>query len=197
MKCLMIGWVSYCDNACVKTAGLAGNFIRMGSKSPLNPVLGETCQGEMIDGSKFYAEQISHHPPISSFQLDDEKYTVHGFCEFKAGLKSMNTLKASRDGKETYIFHDSGDIIEGDSDPGLEIKGLVAGAKVINFYGIKNFHDKTHNIRGEVVIAPDKKSHSIGNKLKFWKKSDVVRPHDTIIMNIYDVSNPENHVSIM
>ena len=32
---------------------------------PLNPILGETYQAQMQDGSQIYFEQICHHPPIS------------------------------------------------------------------------------------------------------------------------------------
>ncbi len=34
---------------------------------PLNPILGETYQGSLADGSTVYMEQVTHHPPISYF----------------------------------------------------------------------------------------------------------------------------------
>lgn len=34
---------------------------------PLNPIIGETFQAESPDGSKYYLEQVSHHPPISYY----------------------------------------------------------------------------------------------------------------------------------
>ena len=36
---------------------------------PFNPILGETWQAGLADGSRICLEQISHHPPISAFQL--------------------------------------------------------------------------------------------------------------------------------
>lgn len=36
---------------------------------PFNPVLGETWQAAGPDGSRIWLEQVSHHPPISAFQL--------------------------------------------------------------------------------------------------------------------------------
>lgn len=39
-------------------------------RKPFNPILGETFQAVLSDGSKVFLEQISHHPPISAFQLD-------------------------------------------------------------------------------------------------------------------------------
>lgn len=49
-------------NAIILTFSLQFNDI----EKPFNPTLGETFQGE-IAGNKVYAEQICHHPPISSF----------------------------------------------------------------------------------------------------------------------------------
>ena len=44
---------------------VAPNFINptlCGCRIPINPILGETYQREMSDGTKFYAEQICHRP---------------------------------------------------------------------------------------------------------------------------------------
>ena len=38
---------------------------------PFNPILGETYQGQYSSGLRVYAEQISHHPPVSSWQVED------------------------------------------------------------------------------------------------------------------------------
>lgn len=37
---------------------------------PLNPILGETHQATLADGSHVFVEQISHHPPISFILVD-------------------------------------------------------------------------------------------------------------------------------
>lgn len=41
---------------------------------PFNPILGETFEGEYSCGARVFAEQISHHPPVSAWQVAD----VHG-----------------------------------------------------------------------------------------------------------------------
>lgn len=38
-------------------------------QKPFNPILGETFQADLSDGSTVAMEQISHHPPVSAFQL--------------------------------------------------------------------------------------------------------------------------------
>jgi len=37
---------------------------------PFNPILGETWQARMEDGTSMCMEQISHHPPISAFIME-------------------------------------------------------------------------------------------------------------------------------
>jgi hypothetical protein len=38
-------------------------------RKPFNPILGETWQAALSDGTALFLEQISHHPPISAFQM--------------------------------------------------------------------------------------------------------------------------------
>ena len=46
-------------------------------EKPFNPILGETYQG-YIRGCPVYAEQISHHPPISSYLMMGRGYRAYG-----------------------------------------------------------------------------------------------------------------------
>ena len=53
---------------------VAPNFINptlCGCRSPTNPILGETYQREMEDGTKLYCEQVCHRPQITAFMLED------------------------------------------------------------------------------------------------------------------------------
>ena len=53
---------------CRFVAGL--QHVYQSWRKPFNPILGETFESVLSDGSRVYVEQISHHPPISAFQLD-------------------------------------------------------------------------------------------------------------------------------
>jgi len=61
---------------------------------PLNPILGETHEAMLNDGSHVYVEQISHHPPISFILVDgpDNLYQFSGYSCFsvKAFINSVN-----------------------------------------------------------------------------------------------------------
>ncbi|EFJ41509.1 hypothetical protein VOLCADRAFT_121628, partial [Volvox carteri f. nagariensis] len=39
-------------------------------KLPFNPILGETWQASLSDGTTMFMEQISHHPPVSAFHME-------------------------------------------------------------------------------------------------------------------------------
>lgn len=55
-----------CD-LCRFVAGLQHVFQSW--RKPFNPILGETWQARLDDGATVFFEQISHHPPVSAFQM--------------------------------------------------------------------------------------------------------------------------------
>jgi len=117
----------------VTTCYVAGHHIgasEMGARVPLNPILGETFQGATEKGSKFYAEQISHHPPITYFYLEgpNDLYTFSGYFEIKAWPTGLSTLNGSREGKQILNFQDGGLISI--KDPNMEISGLTYGERI-------------------------------------------------------------------
>ncbi len=62
----------------VITATLATFHVNLSFHKPLNPILGETVSGHLEDGTQLYAEQISHHPPVSYFYGVGKKYQYSG-----------------------------------------------------------------------------------------------------------------------
>jgi len=60
-------------------------------EKPFNPILGETFQC-LIGGCPYYAEQISHHPPICAYELLGKNFRLWGTKEFHAKL-SGNSMK--------------------------------------------------------------------------------------------------------
>jgi Oxysterol-binding protein len=80
-------------------------------EKPINPVLGETLFGKLEDGSCMYAEQSSHHPPISHFLIENSNYRLTGYFSFsaKAGLNSVTVVNH---GKKLYQFPDGHSITQ-------------------------------------------------------------------------------------
>jgi hypothetical protein len=74
---------------------------------PLNPILGETFQAEMVDGTKIFCEQTFHHPPISHIQYYGENncYIYSGYTGFKAKA-GLNSLTLEVMGYKSLTFLD-------------------------------------------------------------------------------------------
>lgn len=74
---------------------------------PLNPVLGETFEGYFSDGSQFYVEQSSHHPPVSHYQIygPNNSYQYCGYSSFSSSA-GLNSLGVSNKGKRFMKFKD-------------------------------------------------------------------------------------------
>eukprot|EP00919_Chromeraceae_sp_WS-2016_P025953 GHVR01061351.1.p1 GENE.GHVR01061351.1~~GHVR01061351.1.p1 ORF type:complete len:102 (+),score=1.99 GHVR01061351.1:313-618(+) len=78
---------------------------------PLNPILGETLQARLIDGTKIFSEQISHHPPISYFLVygPNENYQFSGCYNFDIS-PGLNSITLKNLGKRKITFKDGSDI---------------------------------------------------------------------------------------
>jgi hypothetical protein len=74
---------------------------------PLNPVLGETYQGTLLDETNVYLEQISHHPPISFILVEgpDQIYRFSGYSNFSVKA-SLNSINLDVQGFRTITFPD-------------------------------------------------------------------------------------------
>jgi len=119
---------------------LSAWYIRpKGVKKPYNPVLNEIfkCNYETEDGSLFtyFAEQVSHHPPISGFFCEHEKSEIfaEGYyaptshfmgnsgCSSTEGFMKITVKKH----KETYVC----------SWPDVYFRGLLFGSLFMEMYG--------------------------------------------------------------
>jgi hypothetical protein len=83
--------------------GFSSLYIQEMSK-PFNSVLGETYQG-FINGCPVYAEQISHHPPITSFFMKGRDYYIYGSLEPTVSF-GMNKIVGSNKGFVSVAFSD-------------------------------------------------------------------------------------------
>ena len=77
-------------------------FMQM--QKAFNPILGETYQG-LIDGCPCYAQQISHHPPISSILFLGRGYKMFGNLEATVHIH-MNSADGLNIGWYHVVFDD-------------------------------------------------------------------------------------------
>jgi hypothetical protein len=134
-------------------------------EKPINPVLGETLFAVLEDGSEMFAEQSSHHPPVTHFHIENPLYRLTGYYNFsaKAGL---NTVTVTNYGKKVFSFKD-GHIISQNCGEDL--------------FGGTFFGTLRHDCQGEYVF----KDHNYGNvaTVKFGVKN---KPTDYFEGSIVD-----------
>jgi hypothetical protein len=96
-------------------------------KQPLNPILGETFTGYIGKDTKFYIEQVSHHPPISYVTLYNTHFQAHGYHQANSKLRLPN-VKIEIDGRFNIEMLKTGwkFVIK---QPNLRIKGVMTGAR--------------------------------------------------------------------
>ena len=78
---------------------------------PLNPILGETYQGVLEDGSEICLEQVCHHPPISYICQygPNDCYRWYGYTSLKPKA-SLNSISLNVEGSKTVEFPDGSKI---------------------------------------------------------------------------------------
>jgi len=128
-----------------------------GLKKPYNPIIGETfrCYWDHKNGSKtFYlAEQVSHHPPISSFYVTNRQdgFTISGTILAKSKFYG-NSTSAILDGVATLSLLARGEDYNM-TMPYAHCKGILMGTM-------------TMELGGKVVINCEKTGYSTEMEFK-------------------------------
>jgi len=111
------------------------------NKKPWNPILGEThmayVEDEQYGRTEFISEQISHHPPVSAFHVQNDKQEFEVTSNLSFNVKfTGNSASVSIAGpsllqikklKETYRFSRC--------IPAMVVRNLVLGTKYIVWDG--------------------------------------------------------------
>ncbi|KAG2454102.1 hypothetical protein HYH02_001141 [Chlamydomonas schloesseri] len=121
---------------------------------PFNPILGETYQAVYPNGIEVYCEQISHHPPISSWQVyePEGKFVFYGNGNWVAGIKG-NSVKGRQTGTNCVTFASDGASVEYEL-PGLQVKGVLWGTRVLKYSGQMVFKDVKNGLTATIDVDP-------------------------------------------
>lgn len=117
---------------------------------PFNPILGETWQASLSDGTCVYMEQISHHPPVSAFQIIGPRHCFyfHGHAQPSVTYKT-NAITSYAHGERQLEFLD-GTVIDV-TFPEYNIKSLVSSSPTkADLSGKVVFVDTTHGLKAEL-----------------------------------------------
>ncbi len=155
---------------CVIAFGMTSIILCTGQNKPFNPLLGETNQGTFADGSRYYCEHTSHHPPITHYLLEgpDNSYRVHGYYEF-IGKMGKNSLTSGLRGPCTVEFPDG--VCIRFNAPDFKLGGTIVGERTIEGVGSIVFEDMANQLRAVVVLGTFKSS-GFFSKTSSGSKSD-------------------------
>uniref|UniRef100_A0A8C0ATU2 Oxysterol-binding protein n=1 Tax=Buteo japonicus TaxID=224669 RepID=A0A8C0ATU2_9AVES len=172
--------------AAFAVSAYASSYYRAGSK-PFNPVLGETYECIREDkGFQFFAEQVSHHPPISACHAESVNFAFWQDVRWKNKFwgKSMEIVPIGTTHVTLPVFKDHFAWNKVTSC----IHNILSGQRWIEHYGeiiIKNLNDDTchckltfikakywnpnaHEIEGSVMDKAGKVVHRLFGK---WHES--------------------------
>ena len=138
--------------------------VENGTKTPLNPILGETLYKESENGTRVYCEQTSHHPPISHFLIEgpaDCPFRLHGYVEYKVQIKGAFTkVEVSSPGKVTLELPDKTTYIA--EYPHFEVEGLLTTTKILSAKGEMILRDLTNNYECKATFDVAEKKRTTG-----------------------------------
>jgi len=148
-------------------------------KKPYNPVIGEKhfCWTKHSDGSftEFISEQVSHHPPVSAYVIENKKTGVRymGNMQFKVSFGS-NYVSVVTEGFGKIYFGD--EVYElSKSIPDMIIRNTVWGKKYIMWIGKFEITcpETGYFVELEYIEGKDKKNE-INGYLKHRDSDDVI-----------------------
>eukprot|EP01007_Sphenomonas_quadrangularis_P001659 NODE_268_length_1713_cov_512.278245_g198_i0.p1 GENE.NODE_268_length_1713_cov_512.278245_g198_i0~~NODE_268_length_1713_cov_512.278245_g198_i0.p1 ORF type:complete len:428 (-),score=66.89 NODE_268_length_1713_cov_512.278245_g198_i0:345-1628(-) len=137
----------------IMTFSISGLHTNVGYKKPFNPILGETYQATLNNEMKLFAEQISHHPPVSAWEAAgpaDYPVQFSGKIQWGASFKG-NYVSAKQTGSQQVQFPD-GTLISW-NHPDLTVTGIMFGSRILNYEGIMEFTDLKNRLSGRLVFG--------------------------------------------
>ena len=176
--------------AYITTGIIAGYHLDLNLKKVFNPILGESFVGKWENGATIYGEQISHHPPLSCWQIygpneewycysDQIKFSVdNGLSQLECAMNGLFHLKL-KDGT-TYEWE----------FPVVQLSGQIKGPRIIKIDSKITVKDITNGFTAVVdvepktlKVKPDTRASTIfggikkeeKNKIKISLKEDYVK----------------------
>jgi hypothetical protein len=180
----------------VMTFAVSGffNTVENQKGKPFNPILGETFQATFEDGTRIYAEQASHHPPITCWQVfgPEECYHFYGYGEWSASFRG-NSVKGHQAGPNIINFADGGCITY--SLPEAHVGGIMFGERIIEYLGTIDFRDEQNGLACDLLINPnDQKLFSSFFSSKKKVPTDYLRGEIVRFKNQEDLKKPKHKV---
>ena len=140
-------------------------YMTVKPSKPFNPILGETYEGYLcldLDGKaklvkeatedspdadvfKVFAEQTSHHPPISNFLIESKIVRIYGHYEL-SGNTAGNTYLIKNQGPCYVHFLDTNQRIRFQL-PDVALSGILWGSQSLTLSTSLLFQDKVNDLK--------------------------------------------------
>ena len=136
----------------VMTSSVSFMYATHSFEKPLNPILGETLEGSMEDGSRIYMEQITHHPPISYTLIEGpgSNYRAYAWSMYTPKAH-MNSIELHCKGYKVVEFPDGSKIEYNPSNNMFQNTIWGTLRHIVN--GKVEFKDEVNGIYGWMELA--------------------------------------------
>ena len=146
---------------------------------PLNPILGETFQACLPDGTKVYIEQVCHQPPISYMLFEGPRSSPYQWSGYSSlSVKAyINHIDLKVGGHKIIKFADGTQIVY---DNQSDVFGnVLMGTMHHQLVGHITFTDEANSIQAYVDIVEQK------NRPRDYFTGKILLHGDTVVSNIY------------
>lgn len=136
-----------CDDPCLRDCLVAAFVVSAFShtervRKPFNPVLGETYEFiNPVNDMKFYAEQVSHHPPISVSRVEGKGWVAGEAVDINATYQG-NSVEIQNVGTR-YIHLANTDDHYTWNLPKTLVSNLFVGGAFVDHFGTIELHNET------------------------------------------------------
>lgn len=158
--------------------GLFHTHIDWIADKPFNPILGEFIEESCeVEGKVFtyQAEQICHHPPVTSFRMCGPSFKmepvkgIDGSKGFKPGFNHVE-INYAESGSIVTFADQKGNALLTFTPPGIKIDPIFSGKRTVGYYGAIEVIDlqsgikfygklqKPFKLKGDII---DKEGNSI------------------------------------
>ena len=149
------------------------------AKKPFNPILGETFELKMNDGSTYLAEQVSHHPPIGAGHVKTKSFTYD--ITSAVTTKFMgNWVDVFPVGRTRITLHKTGETFN-IVPPSSRVNNLIIGRIWIDTFG----EMKVINLTSGAVAELDFKACGIMSFARYVCSGVIKRPDGTTALNVF------------
>ena len=148
------------------------------SKKPFNPILGETFELKMEDGSTYLAEQVSHHPPIGAGHVKTKNFT-YDITSAVTTKFAGNWVDVYPVGRTRITLHKTGETFN-IVPPSSRVNNLIIGRIWIDTFGEMKVLNLTTGARAEL----DFKACGIMSFARYVCSGEIIRPDGTTALTV-------------